>query len=103
MNAILKPEILIPGAPIGGGTFTGHFFIGAQPWGLITAPKAEGEIRIEYMKGRKRLTEGADSYCDAMANTIDLEKVGSPLGYSYWGSQSSYGWARAVRRVGLPA
>lgn len=88
MNA---PESLIIGAQIGGGTLTGQFFIGSRPWGLITAPKAEGEIRIEFAKSRKLIKVGAESYCDALQNTIDLEKAGSPLGI----------WARGLRIAGL--
>jgi hypothetical protein len=76
MNA---PAELIIGAAIGGGFFAGRFFIGAQAYGLIVSPKAQGDIEpMPWGNARKNVT-GALSYNDGRANTIAMAEAGSKL------------------------
>jgi hypothetical protein len=66
------------GAAFEGGFFAGRFFIGDQPYGLIVAPKAEGETAGAWNKSTKNVS-GATSYCDGLANTKAMAKAGSEL------------------------
>jgi hypothetical protein len=80
MNQIAVPAIPdTPGTLFGGGFFAGRFFIGADAYALIVAPKAEGEFNeISWNKSTKRV-KGAESYCDGLANTRAMAAAGSAL------------------------
>lgn len=76
MNA---PAELIIGAAIAGGFFAGRFFIGAQAYGLIVSPKAQGELKpMPWGNARKNVT-GALSYNDGRANTIAMAEACSKI------------------------
>ena len=76
MNA---PESLIIGAAIGGGLFAGRFFVGAQAYGLIVSPKAEGDFKPMAWNKSVKSVAGATSYNDGRANTLAMAAAGSAL------------------------
>lgn len=81
----------VAGTPFAGGFYAGRFFIGAQAYALIVAPKAEGELEESaWNKSRKRVAD-ATSYCDGMANTDAMLAAGSGLAK----------WARGLRIGGF--
>jgi hypothetical protein len=55
------------GEAFGGGYFAGLIRIGSNTYGLIVAPKADGEISAEW--GAHKSIKGADSFFDGQANT----------------------------------
>ena len=70
-------------APLGtllaGGILLGRFFLEAQGFALIGAPKAEGEFpRTVWSKSTKRV-DGALSDFDGLANSRAMAEAGSPL------------------------
>jgi hypothetical protein len=68
-----------PGTAFGGGFYAGRFYIGADAYALIVAPKAEGQIEpMPWNKSLKSVT-GATSYCDGLTNTKAMAKAGSAL------------------------
>jgi hypothetical protein len=80
----------VPGTPFAGGFYAGRFFIGADAYALIVAPKAEGEkAEIAWNKNNKAV-KGALSYSDGAANTEAMAKAGSPLAK----------WTRELRIAG---
>ena len=66
------------GAAFEGGFFAGRFFIGDQPYGLIVAPKVDGETTAAWNNSLKNVS-GTTSYCDGLANTKAMAKAGSEL------------------------
>lgn len=79
MNAVASPKGLIIGSAIGGGFFAGRFFIGAQAYGLIVSPKAEGDLEPMQWNRSLKAVRGALSYNDGRANTIAMAEAGSKL------------------------
>lgn len=75
-----KPKIPTQsGAAFGGGFYAGRFYIGADAYALIVAPKAEGEIKAMSWNSSLKSVAGATSYCDGLANTKAMAKAGSAL------------------------
>jgi hypothetical protein len=75
-NAIVP---VIPGTPFAGGFYAGRIQIAGVLYGLVVAPKAEGEHQgISWLDAEQRVA-GADSYCDGMQNTVAMAEAGSPL------------------------
>ncbi len=73
----LKPTKI--GTAFAGGFFAGRFFIGADAYALIVAPKAVGEIAPMRWNESLKSVAGATSYCDGLANTKAMAKAGSEL------------------------
>jgi hypothetical protein len=73
-----SPQTLVVGDPFEGGLFAGRFFIGAQAFLLIVSPRGEGECEPMPWGARKAI-DGANSYCDGMANTQAMAAAGSKL------------------------
>lgn len=73
-----------PGTPFGGGYYVGRFFIDAQPYALIVAPKSEDTEMISgpWNKTAKKVA-GALSYHDGLANTEAMAKAGSPIAKAF--------------------
>lgn len=76
MKKLKLPKI---GAAFEGGFFAGRFFIGDQAHALIVSPKAKGELQPMPWSNSMVMVPGAISYCDGIANTNAMAKVGSPL------------------------
>ena len=74
-----NPAILLPGAAFGGGFYAGRILVNGQPFGLIVAPKAEGEHADAVWNKSTKLVEGAQSFFDGRANTEAMAKAGSKL------------------------
>ncbi len=68
-----------PGTAFGGGFYAGRFYIGADAYALIVAPKAEGQIEPMPWNKSLKLVTGATSYCDGLANTKAMAKADSAL------------------------
>lgn len=68
-----------PGTAFGGGFYAGRFYIGADSYALIVAPKAEGEIESMPWNSSLKSVAGATSYCDGLANTRAMAKAASAL------------------------
>ena len=68
-----------PGTAFGGGFYAGRFYIGADAYAQIVAPKAEGEIKAMVWNNTLNSVVGATSYCDGLANTKAMAKAGSAL------------------------
>ncbi len=79
MNAPEECNLIALGMPRHGGIFIGNFFLGAEPFELIRAPKAEGEIVLPWGNSRK-MVEGALSVYDGLANTRAMAEAASKLG-----------------------
>lgn len=62
-----------------GGYFKGRLRIGDNVFGLIAAPKAQGEFRGVWLPQHK-LVAGASSFFDSRANTIAMAEAGSDIG-----------------------
>lgn len=58
-----------PGTAFGGGFYAGRFYIGADAYALIVAPKAEGEVEAMPWNSSLKSVAVATSYCDGLANT----------------------------------
>lgn len=80
------PSLPTIGAPFGGGFFAGRFYDGDQPFALILAPKAEGELVATIWHTDIETVKNAQSYSNGPANTAAMAKAGSPLGK----------WARGI-------
>lgn len=77
MNA--NTNVLIPGAAIGGGFYAGALLVQGVLFGVIVAPKAEGEHDdIRWNKNLKSVA-AAQSYYDGLANTKAMAEAGSEL------------------------
>jgi len=70
------PEI---GAPFEGGFFAGLIRSEGHTYGLIVAPKQEGEAEDLVWHNDYEDHPGATSYNDGAANTAYLASIGSPL------------------------
>lgn len=80
MNAVTgQAAALVVGAAIGGGFFAGRIRIGEEVFGLIVAPKAEGEHEDAPWNKSLKNVEGALSYFDGRANTAAMAEAGSKL------------------------
>ena len=66
------------GEAFGGGYFAGLIRIGSNTYGLIVAPKADGEISTEW--GTRKHIKGADSFFDGHANTKAMADADNELG-----------------------
>jgi len=67
------------GDTIGGGFFAGRILLGGVVYGLVVAPKAEGErTDLAWLDSEERVV-GADSYSDGRANTMAMAAAGSEL------------------------
>lgn len=66
------------GEAFGGGFFAGLIRIGSSTYGLIVAPKADGEISAEW--GARKRIKGADSFFDGHANTKAMADADNELG-----------------------
>jgi hypothetical protein len=73
-------EILpLIGTTLDGGFYAGRIIICDQPFALIVAPKAEGELdETKWIAGYKNVP-GALSYFDGLANTKAMAEAGSKL------------------------
>lgn len=69
----------LAGTPFAGGFYAGRFFIGADAYALIVAPKADGEIAELAWHDKRKAVAGANSYSDGAANTAAMAKAGSGL------------------------
>ncbi len=76
MKKLKLPKI---GTAFEGGFFAGRFFIGADTYALIVAPKGEGQIDPMPWNGSHKNIAGATSYCDGLTNTKAMAKAGSAL------------------------
>jgi len=82
MNAIIVissadvPEI---GTLFQGGFYTGRILAGDQVYGIITAPKALGELSPMAWGEYGKDIPGANSFFDGYANTAAMAESGSPL------------------------
>ena len=83
-------EILpILGTRMGGGFYAGRIRVGAQPFALIVAARADGEHDDSAWNGSNKFVSGALSYFDGRANTLAMAEAGSKLAQ----------WARSLRVV----
>jgi len=73
--ASTRPAI---GEAFGGGFFAGLVRIGSATYGLIVAPKSDGEISAEW--GTRKNIKGADSFFDGQANTQAMAAADNELG-----------------------
>jgi hypothetical protein len=81
----------LAGTAFGGGIYVGRFFVGAEAYALIVAPKAEGELEISTWHGSsKNKVAGALDVYDGAANTAAMAEAGSQLA----------SWARDLRLGG---
>jgi hypothetical protein len=71
----------IPGTPFGGGFYAGRFFIAANAYALIVAPKTEGDFDPMPWNGSLKHVAGAISYNDGHANTLAMAKANSDLAH----------------------
>jgi len=70
MNTVTnKAAVLVIGAAIAGGFLTGRIRVGDQVFGIIVAPKAEGEDKDAVWNKSTKKVEGALSCFDGRANT----------------------------------
>jgi hypothetical protein len=69
----------IPGTPFGGGFYAGRFFIAANAYALIVAPKAGGDFDPMPWNGSLNRIAGALSYNDGHANTLAMAEANSDL------------------------
>ena len=78
MNA--RTETILPaiGESFEGGIFAGRFFVDDTAYGLIVAPKNEGDLETTKWGGVKNVA-AALSACDGLANTQAMAAVGSKL------------------------
>ena len=67
------------GTPIAGGFLIGRFFLEAQPYALILAPKHEGEFPRTAWHKTFDTVKDAQSDFDGLANTRAMAEDGSPL------------------------
>lgn len=92
MNASVQIEIPIAaGTPFGGGIYAGRFYVGANPYALVIAPKDGGEQKAIAWGAKKKIAESASSWCDGLANTQAMAGAGSKLAQ----------WALALRLDGF--
>ncbi|MDK6078954.1 DUF1566 domain-containing protein [Massilia varians] len=76
MSAAILPAI---GAVIAGGFYAGRIQIDGTTYGLVVAPKEDGEREdVQWSASRKRV-DGAGSYNDGQKNTAAMAEAGSEL------------------------
>jgi hypothetical protein len=91
MNAKQQPAF---GTAIEGGFFAGRININGREYGIVVAPKAEGELKDSIWIPRYKDVPGALSFSDGLANSQAMADAGSKLatkilalsigGYSDW-------------------
>lgn len=77
MNTRISTTRPAIGEAFGGGFFAGLIRIGSSTYGLVVAPKENGEINGEW--GPRPTLDGARSFFDGMANTDVLAEAGSDI------------------------
>ena len=76
MHAAVAPTIA---AQVEGGYYAGRILIGDRLFGIVVAPKAEGElVDVKWHRNLKDVPAAA-SYNDGLANTEAMAAAGSPL------------------------
>ena len=78
LDTVVAAFVDMQGRLVGKRT-TGRFFLEAQPYALILAPKQEGELPVTVWHKKTGLVEGALSDFDGLANTRAMAEDGSPL------------------------
>lgn len=68
-----------PGTAFAGGIYAGRFFVGAEAFALVVAPKAEGELERSTWSASTKKVKGALSVYDGRANTDAMAAAGSAL------------------------
>lgn len=92
MNAVTEQATaLVIGAAIAGGFFAGRIRVGDQVYGLIVAPKAEGNHDDAVWNKSQKMVDGARSYFDGFANTEAMAAAGSKIA----------AWARGLKIGGF--
>ena len=93
MNITAEPVVApgMPGEPMEGGFFAGIINVDGLPFGLIVAPKFDGEHDDTVWNGSDEKVAGAQSYCDGLVNTNAMLAAGSALAQ----------WARGLRIGGF--
>jgi len=61
-----------------GGYYGGKIAVGGKPFGVIWAPKAEGDVKAAWHPSRAGVA-AATSYADSITNTLAIAEAGSPL------------------------
>lgn len=67
------------GRVIEGGFYAGAICIDGVAYGLVTAPKASGELKAQRWSKGYANVDGAQSLCDGRANTAGMVAAGSKL------------------------
>lgn len=75
----LNPATAPIGTPMHGGFLIGRFFIDAQPFALILAPKDTGEFPLTVWNTKMGVVEGALSDFDGLHNTGAMAEAGSQI------------------------
>lgn len=79
MNAIAnEADQPVLAVPFGGGFFVGRMRVDGEVYGLIVAPKANGETEMVWSDNYKSVS-GALSWHDGLANTQAMAAAGSGL------------------------
>ncbi|NKI68905.1 DUF1566 domain-containing protein [Collimonas pratensis] len=79
MNAIAtETDQPVLAVPFGGGFFVGRMRVDGEVYGLIVAPRAEGETEMAWNDNYKTVS-GALSWHDGLANTQAMAEAGSNL------------------------
>lgn len=79
MNAIAKAALPAIGAAFEGGFFAGQFTLNGETYGLIVAPKAQGELEEARWGIPGNDLQAASSFNDGMANTRAMAEAESDL------------------------
>lgn len=72
-------EGILIGQPYGGGILLGCSFVGAVPYAIIKAPRAQGELASTAWNTSLKRVDGALSAFDGAANTKAMLEAGSEL------------------------
>lgn len=80
MNAIAKAALPAIGAAFEGGFFAGLFTLNGETYGLVVAPKAQGELEEARWGNYGNDLQGAISFNDGLANTRAMAEAESDLG-----------------------
>lgn len=79
MNTIAKAALPAIGAAFEGGFFAGQFTLNGETYGLIVAPKAQGELEEARWGIPGEDLQAAISFNDGMANTRTMAEAESDL------------------------
>jgi hypothetical protein len=79
MKSSSEETTLALGAAMEGGFYAGRIILDGSPFGLVTAPKALGQLEASIWIARSKAVPDARSYCDGMANTRAMAEAGSKL------------------------